>query len=80
MIPILISIPASYLFITFTPSFALSEGIVRSSWALFFIGYFTNYNPGIALAGAGIWLINIVIPVILGNILLMMKNRKIKPV
>jgi hypothetical protein len=76
----LIAIPASYLFITFTPSFALSEGIIRSSWALFFIGYFTHFNPGIALAGAGIWLINIVIPVIAGNVLLMMKNRKLKSV
>lgn len=69
------SIFVSYLFITFTPSFAVSEGIVRASVAMFFIGFYAGNNPAIALAGAGLWLINVVVPVISGNIVLLHSRR-----
>jgi hypothetical protein len=69
------SIFVSYLFITFTPSFALSEGIVRASVAMFFIGFYAGNNPAIALAGAGLWLINVVLPVLAGNIILFNSRR-----
>jgi hypothetical protein len=69
------SIFVSYLFITFTPSFALSEGIVRASVAMFFIGFYAGNNPAIALAGAGLWLINVVLPVFAGNIILFNSRR-----
>jgi hypothetical protein len=68
-------IAATYLLITFTPSFAVSEGIIRASWALFFIGYFAGNNPAIALAGAGLWIINVVLPVLAGNIILFVSRR-----
>jgi len=67
----LTSIPVTYLLITFTPSFAFSEAVIRGSWAVFVIGSFAINIPGILMAGVGLWFINVVIPVITGNILLM---------
>jgi hypothetical protein len=70
----LIAIPASYLFVTFTPSVAFSEAAVRSSYALIFIGAFSGQIVGIALAGVCIWLINFVFPMLVGSVMLV-KNR-----
>jgi hypothetical protein len=70
----LISIPASYLFITFTPSLAVSEGLVRSSWAVIIIGQYSDNTAGIILAGIGLWLINVVVPVVAGNLLILSKK------
>ena len=65
------SIPVMYLLVTFTPSFAFSEALIRGSWAVFVIGQFATNTPGILLAGVGLWFINVIIPVITGNILLL---------
>lgn len=73
------TIPANYLFVTFTPSVAFSEGMIRSSWALFFISRFSPNTPGIIVAGAGLWLINIVIPVIAGHLILLFGKKKPGP-
>jgi hypothetical protein len=67
----LTSIPVTYLLVTFTPSFAFSEAIIRGSWAVFVIGSFAANTPGILMAGVGLWFINVIIPVIAGNILLL---------
>jgi len=71
----LISIPTSYLFITFTPSLAISESLVRSSWAVVIIGQYSGNTAGIILAGIGLWLINVVVPVVAGNALLLIKTK-----
>lgn len=71
----LTTIPASWLFITFTPSLAITEGVVRSSWAMFFIGHYTAYHPGVMLAGASLWFINVVIPVLWGSYYFMKGKR-----
>ncbi|MDD2284768.1 MAG: lysylphosphatidylglycerol synthase domain-containing protein [Paludibacter sp.] len=65
------SIPVTYLLVTFTPSFAFSEALIRGSWAIFVIGQFAPNTPGILLAGVGLWFINVIIPVIAGNILIL---------
>lgn len=65
------SIPVTYLLVTFTPSFAFSEAVIRGSWAVFVIGTFATNTPGILMAGVGLWFINVIIPVIIGNILLL---------
>lgn len=70
-----ICIPTSYLFVTFTPTMAFSEAVVRSSYAVFFIGAFSTQTAGIAFAGFLIWLINSGIPMIIGSVLLL-KTRK----
>lgn len=65
------SIPVTYLLVTFTPSFAFSEAVIRGSWAIFVIGTFATNTPGILMAGVGLWFINVIIPVIIGNILIL---------
>jgi hypothetical protein len=71
----LIAIPTNYLLVTFTPSVAFSEVAVRSSYAVLIIGVFSNNVVGIALAGMGIWLINFVIPMMVGSILMVGKRK-----
>ncbi len=62
-----ISIPTSYLFVTFTPSLAFSEAAIRSSYAVIFIGTFSENIAGIAIAGFVLWLINFVLPMLIGS-------------
>lgn len=71
----LMSIPATYLFVTFTPSVAFSEAAIRSSYAVMFIGVFSNQTVGIALAGICIWVINFVIPMLVGSVFLVKKGQ-----
>jgi len=70
----LISIPTTYLFVTFTPSFAFSEAAVRSSYAVLVIGAFSGQVVSIALAGLCIWLINFVVPMLIGSVV-MVKSK-----
>jgi len=63
----LIAIPTTYLFVTFTPAFAFSEVAIRSSYAVLVIGTFSGQIVGIALAGLCIWLVNFVIPMLVGS-------------
>jgi hypothetical protein len=70
----LISIPTSYLFVTFTPSFAFSEAAVRSSFAILVIGVFSHQEVNIALAGICIWVVNFVIPMLVGSVMLVKKR------
>lgn len=69
-----ISIPASYLFVTFTPSVAFSEAAVRSSYAVLFVGAFSGQILGITLAGVSIWAVNYIIPIALGVIAIMRRR------
>lgn len=66
----LLSLPVSYLFVTFTPSFALSEGVVRGSWLLYFAGHYSIQAPAILSAAILLWIINVILPSLLGNLLL----------
>ena len=66
----LISIPTSYLFVTFTPSWAFSEAAVRSSCAVLVIGAFSGPVVDIALASVLIWAVNFIIPMFFGSLVL----------
>lgn len=66
----LLSIPTSYLLITVTPSFAMSEAAIRGSMAVLIIGTFSVNAGGIALAGISLWLLNFGIPMLLGSSIL----------
>lgn len=72
----IIGITTNYLLITITPSIAVSEALVRSSWAVFVLSKFSENTAGIMLAGISLWLINVIIPVLIGNAMLAMKKRK----
>ena len=63
----LVSIPTSYLFVTFTPSLAFSEAAIRSSYAVLVIGAFSDNIAGIAFAGFLLWVINFVLPMLIGS-------------
>ena len=69
----LLAIPANYLFVTFTPSLAISETAIRSSYAVIFIGVFSDQLINIALAGTLIWIINYGLPMMAGSYLLAKK-------
>ena len=71
-----VAIPVNYLFVTFTPSFAFSEVAVRSSYAVLFIGIFSPHTINIILAGTLIWLINTVIPVLIGSVYLINSKQQ----
>lgn len=66
----MIAIATNYLFITFTPSLAFSEGAIRSSIAILVIGVYAQNVVGIAAAGISIWLINFVLPMAIGSLVL----------
>ena len=70
----MIAIPTTYLFVTFTPSQAFSEAVVRSSYAVLIIGVFSGQVVNIALAGVCIWAVNFIIPMLVGAIVLVRKN------
>lgn len=68
------TIPAYYLFITFTPSIALSDAIIRSTYAVMFLGAVMNQPILLSVAGVSLWIINVVIPVITGTLLMIGNN------
>ncbi len=69
------SIPVMYLLVTFTPSFAFSEALIRGSWAVFVVGSFAGNIPGILMTGVGLWFVNVVVPVVIGSVLSSLKLR-----
>lgn len=71
----IIAIPTTYLLVTFTPSLAFSEAAVRSSFAVLIIGAFSSLEVQIILAGVGIWVVNFVLPLMLGSVLLLQKGK-----
>ena len=66
----LIAIPTMYLLITFTPSLAAAEPAVRGSYAVLILSVFSSNEIGIMLTGILIWLINFVVPMVIGTILI----------
>ena len=72
----LISIPTTYLLVTFTPSFAFSEAVVRSSYAILIIGTFSGQVVNIALAGICIWAVNFIIPMLAGSVVIARKTHE----
>ncbi len=67
----LLAIPTNYLFVTFTPSLAFSEGALRASYAVFVLGFFSPQTVNIALAGVFIWVVNWVIPLLAGSVIML---------
>ena len=61
------AIPAMYLLITFTPSYAVSDAAVRGSYAVLIFGVYSANIMGITLTGILVWLINFVIPMLAGS-------------
>lgn len=64
-----IGIACNYLFVTVTPSLALSEVAIRGSYAVIFIGHFTPNTLGVASASICLWLLNYCTTMIAGSII-----------
>lgn len=71
------AIPTMYLLVTFTPSLSVSEPAIRGSMALFVFSVFSDNQIGIILTGIGVWLINFVLPMLVGSFFLARKKAQI---
>jgi hypothetical protein len=71
----LLAIPTNYLFVTFTPSLAFSEAAVRSSYAVLIIGALSGQVVNIAMAGVCIWVVNFVIPMLVGSVVIVRERE-----
>lgn len=74
----ILALPTNYFFVTLAPAFAFSEAGVRGSMAVLIIGAFSSQLGNIALAGIAIWLINFVLPMLLGSVILVIKKQLLK--
>lgn len=63
-----VAIAVNYLFVTFAPAVGFSEGIVRSSIAVLILSVFSSNTIGVAIAGVSIWLVNFVLPMLIGSV------------
>ncbi|MDQ3050749.1 MAG: flippase-like domain-containing protein [Bacteroidota bacterium] len=60
------AISMMYLVMAIVPSVALSELTIRGSVALFFFSAYSGNNSGILAASSVVWIINLVIPALIG--------------
>ena len=72
----MIAIPFYYMVVAVFPSLPAANIAIRGSWSLIIFGVFSQNAAGIALAVALIWIINTVLPMLVGSILY--RNGKTK--
>ena len=72
----MIAIPFYYMVVAVFPSIPVANIAIRGTWSLIIFGVFSQNAAGIALAVALIWLINTVLPMLIGSILY--RNGKTK--
>ena len=65
------AIPAMYLLVTYTPSFAASDPAIRGSYAVLIFSVFSGDLSSIMLTGILIWLINFVVPMLVGSVIIL---------
>ena len=65
----MIAIPFYYMVVAISPSLPALNIAIRGSWSLIIFGVFSQNTAGIALAVVLIWLINTVLPMLVGSIL-----------
>lgn len=65
----LITIPTYYLALAFFPTLPVADIAIRGSWAIIIFGVFTTNTAGLALAVTIVWIINTVLPMLIGSIL-----------
>lgn len=71
---LLIAIPAYYLVITVTPSIPVADAAVRGSWSIVIFSAFSANTAAIAMAAVMLWLINTILPMMIGTFV--RKNKK----
>ena len=76
LVQYMIAIPFYYMVVAIFPSIPAANIAIRGTWSLIIFGVFSPNTAGIALAVALIWLINTVLPMLIGSILY--RNGKTK--
>ncbi len=65
----IVSIPLYYLFVTVTPNMPIADVGIRGAWAVFVFGqYMPDVEASIILATTCLWIINTLLPVLLGAV------------
>ena len=64
----LVAIPAYYIIITFAPSLPAAEVALKGGWAAIVFGAYTDNAPAILIAVTLVWIINTVLPTLIGLI------------
>lgn len=64
----LIVIPLHYLFVTLTPTIPAADAAVRGGVGALIFGFFTPNTAGVALATILLWLINSILPMLVGTL------------
>lgn len=70
----MISIFSTYLCIYIIPNIAVAELGIRTSFAIIFIGFFSEAHTGIMLSSLLLYLVNVAVPIICGGIILLRKK------
>lgn len=63
----LVVIPLHYLFVTLTPTVPAADAAVRGGVGALIFGFFTPNTAGVALAAILLWLINSILPMLVGT-------------
>lgn len=71
-----IAIPTYYLVLAFFPTVPIADVAIRGGWAIIIFGAFTINTPALALAVTLIWLINTVLPMLIGTLQPPLNNCK----
>lgn len=64
----LLAITAYYALVTITPSVPVADAAVRGSWSIVIFGAFTNNIAGVAIAAILLWMLNSILPMIVGSV------------
>ncbi|MCM1034302.1 MAG: flippase-like domain-containing protein [Paludibacter sp.] len=63
----LIAIPTYYVLITIMPSIPIADAAVKGSWSVIVFSAFSNNTAGIAIAAILLWVINTILPMLVGT-------------
>jgi hypothetical protein len=69
LVQYIIAIPFYYIVVAIFPSLPALNIAIRGGWSLIIFGYFSPNIAGIALAITFIWIVNTVLPMLIGSIL-----------
>lgn len=70
-----IAISTYYLVVAIFPTLPLADIAIRGSWAIIIFGVYSSNTAGIALAVTMVWVINTILPMIVGSVFRNGKNE-----
>ena len=69
------SVSITFFVLAVIPSFAIAELGIRGEVSIKLIGLFSQNNLGILMASATIWLVNLILPAVIGSILILLLRK-----